>query len=199
MIFSVYSVPSVLKLLGSAGEPEPYPHDPRDDQVRALHFRAAVCADGGAAGGALSHVSGHVTGLAIVAADFVDRRRDGGRPLRGDDDEPYHRSALRPRKSAHAHASPRDRSALGWLRMGLRVDGLRSAGDRRVAIEHSRVQAFSCRARCSVFLLVYQTIHVVVTRGARFLPRDVTRGGVDRHRGLARSAHVDSLRGWAAV
>ncbi len=50
-----------------------------------------------------------------------------------------------------------------------------------------------------VFLFLHQAIHVVVAPGAGILPGDVSGGGLDRHRGIARRAHVDSVRGRDAL
>ena len=184
----------MLKLLEFSGDPEPHSHDPRDDQVRALGVRAAVCADRGAACRALCGDSGRGAGwpswrqIAWIIVAMVGARSCG------DDDEPHHRLALRPRKSAHAHARPRNRSAFGRLRVGLRGRSRRGAGHCRMAIESSGVRTLPRRARRAVFLFLHQAVHVVVAPGAGILPGDVARGGVDRHRRLARRAHVDPLR-----
>src|SRR6266481_9588165 len=67
MLFSVLSVSSVLKLLGFTCEREPHPHDPRNDQVRALRLRASVRADGGAACGPLPTIPGALPGWPAAA------------------------------------------------------------------------------------------------------------------------------------
>ena len=98
-----------------------------------------------------------------------------------------------------AHARPRHRRAVRELRVGVRRRGCRRAGDRGVAIESAGARTFARRARRPVFLFLHQAVHVVVAPGAGILPGNVARGGVDRHRRLARRAHADPLRGGDAV
>jgi len=175
MLFSVLSVSSVLKLLGFACEPEPHPHDSRNDQVRALRLRASVRADG-ALLAAATHDSGCVAGLArsgglaIVAADFMDHRCDGRSAVRRNDDEPHHRSALRPRNPrTRARALRPERFSVGFAW----AFALAASAVLVIAAWQLNTLAFELpplRSRV-LFFYSYTKRFTRVTRGAWILPR----------------------------
>ena len=173
-------------LQSSRGGPAQSARDAGDDQVGALHLRAAVCA-------LRSHAGGWR--IAGVAATGLDRRCHGLGAVRCNGFQSLADAAIdaaNPRTATRAlpvgQLTPAFVTTFVVVSSGIFILAA-------CATESPDAVAFAGGAGGASALFLHQAIHALVASGARIRARDRAGGGVDRGARLARSAHPAAHRG----